>query len=304
MYKKTYIAKAIDRARFFQKAQVYPLNKDLNAEKWIANFPNESEQFLACHMLNFFCYYSEHMIDEMLRAALNRAGEELIKHFPKWTNERYDTDCVFSKIPGEQPSITDSSHLLLSRVKRKCGVPDSRFLDFFSLQKTLEQYEEKKAVVFIDDFVGTGAQCDTAWHNMGHESRRSMSEYASSCDHVFIYVPLIANYTGKKRIVSTCEGLDFSPLCTLGEEYSLFSENCLCWDRDKTVFEDGIDLIKTKSTSLGILDTNGISIGDWRGFGNQGLAMAFAHSCPDAVIPLFYFESSEWLPLITSRSYQ
>ena len=76
----------------------------------------------------------------------------------------------------------------------------------------------------------------------------------------------------------------------------------------KDIDFDGISKIQEISRRIGIPMTNGQVIDhgngtkdvSWNGFHGLGLALALAinHSCPDATLPIFYFSSEDWKPLI------
>jgi hypothetical protein len=301
--KSSYIQASLSRARFLQLTQVLPLSEGFNATRWIDNFEIGDEQYLACHILNFFCYFSDLMIDSMLRNAISKAGSVIIKEIPGWCNSSFKSRCFFSKIPGERVSITDSSNLLLSRLKYRCDIPEDNIIDYFSIIEALEGQKQRTVIVLIDDFVGSGTQCVKAWSRQQPTRKESMSEFASSHKHLFLYVPLIANYLGERLIRATCSELRLSPLNTLGEEYNLFNQDCFCWDKDISIFTDGVAMIEGKSRLLNLPFTNGSDVQDAKGFAKQGLALAFSHCCPDAVIPLFYFRSVNWTPLVTNRRF-
>lgn len=60
-------------------------------------------------------------------------------------------------------------------------------------------------------------------------------------------------------------------------------------------------MILRKSAALGIKNDN--KVVSAKGFGGQGLAVAFEHGIPDAVPAFFYWESDNWVPLI-KKSYE
>jgi len=68
--------------------------------------------------------------------------------------------------------------------------------------------------------------------------------------------------------------------------------------KSDTLYSRGVELILRKSRELGIPSTNGIDVRDEKGFGMQGLAIAFEHGMPDAVPAFFYWQAANWAPLM------
>ena len=154
-------------------------------------------------------------------------------------------------------------------------------------------------VILVDDIVGSGSQCNTAWHKqVGGTNLQTISQ---KYNHKFVYAPLIINKIGLDRIKRNCPELFLSPAHVIGEDYCLFDEKCLCWHDDISQYNKGVEMILRKSAELGIIDNNSeVSV---RGFGGQGLALAFEHGIPDAAPAFFYWVSDNWVPLI-NKSYK
>ena len=61
----------------------------------------------------------------------------------------------------------------------------------------------------------------------------------------------------------------------------------------------GPSFIQNISQRIGVPDDEGPD--DFRGFHRLGLAIAFAHSTPDATLPIFRWEGNGWFPLARRR---
>jgi hypothetical protein len=290
----------IARGDFFQKTQIWPLNQVLNYRGWIKNFSTEGEKEIAGHILNFFMFYPDAMIDQMLRAVIGYCGEYLVSSFSDWQHDDFKKRCIYSFIPGETENPTDSGYQYARKLRNVLGIPEERIVDYRSLYFLLENSNGDNPVIFVDDFVGSGAQCDKAWNkNKGGIKQHTLSDIASISSHKFIYAPLISNYTGYDRIKQKCHGLTLVTCHKLDQEYNLFDPSCICWNNDTKLFTRGIELILNKSKEQGIPFTGGKCVVDAKGFGEQGLALSFDNDgVPDAIPALFYWCSDKWTPLI------
>ncbi len=293
------IEETIERYNYFRDVQTCPLSDKFNYKGWLSNFKDNYEKELACLMLDFFNYYPENMVDQMLRTSVGRAGYELSNYFPDWEHEDFKTRCFYSFIPGEDPNTSDSGYLFTRKLKNALKIPEERFIDYRDLHKLLESAKVPLPVVFVDDFVGSGSQCYKAWcRNKGGTDNLNLEQISKKYNHKFIYAPLIINYKGYELLQNYCEGLILSPAHIINEEYNLFNKNCICWRNNNQYFEDGVELILKKSKELGIPSTDGKSVNDEKGFNKQGLAIAFEHGAPDAIPAIFYWETNNWVSLI------
>jgi len=289
----------IEHYNYFRDVQACPLSDKFNYKGWLGNFKDKYEKELASLMVDFFNYYPENMVNQMLRTSVGRAGYELSKYFSDWKHEDFKYRCCYTFIPGENPNPSDSGNLFIRKLRDDLNIPENRLFDYRDIYTLLETATTPIPLVFVDDFVGSGAQCYKAWcKNKGGADKLTLEQISVKYKHKFIYAPLIINYKGYDLIKANCNGLILSPTHIINEEYDLFNENCICWKNNRKYYEDGISLILRLSRKLGIPSTDGGYVNDEMGFDKQGLAIAFEHGAPDAIPAIFYWETENWTPLI------
>jgi hypothetical protein len=265
---------SIERADFFRRIQTWPLNDVLNYKGWLNNFSTLEEKVIASHILKFFTFYPDSMINQMLKAVIGYCGEYFVSHFSDWRHDDFKKRCIYSFIPGETENPTDSGYQYARKLRNALGIPEERIVDYRLLHSFLEKTVEDAPIIFVDDFVGSGAQCDKAWNeNKDGCNQYTLSAIASMTNHKFIYAPLVANYTGYDRIKQRCQGLTLVTCHKLAKEYNLFDPSCICWNNDDKLFSEGVKLILVKSTEQDIPFTNGKCVVDAKGFDEQGLAL-------------------------------
>jgi hypothetical protein len=291
---------SIERADFFRRIQAWPLNDVLNYRGWLNNFSTSEEKDIASNILKFFIFYPDAMINQMLKAVIGYCGEYLANRFPDWQHNDFKNRCIYTFIPGETINPTDSGHIYLRKLRDSLGIPQERIVDYPLLYPCLESLNKATPIIFVDDFVGSGAQCNNAWNvNKGGRGNCTLNEIASKTNHIFIYASLVANHLGYNRIKQKCRGLELVTCHILNAEYNLFDSSCICWNNDSELYIKGISLILNKSREQGIPFTCGKKEIDVKGFDNQGLALAFANGgVPDAIPAFFYWCSDTWTPLI------
>ena len=295
---------AINKSSFFRNLHIWPLNDVLNYKGWLDNFTDPEEREIACYILDFFMFYPNAMLNQMLNTVIGHAGYVFASHFPDWQHNDFKNRCIYSFIPGETINPTDSGHTYVQKLRNWLEIPESQIVDNNSLYSILES-TTNLPIVFVDDFVGSGAQCDKAWNeNRGGSGRYTLSEIALIFGHKFVYTPLVVNQIGYNRINDNCIGLELVTSHVLNDEYNLFKPACICWKGNNDLYNKGTQLIIEKSRGLGIPFTNGNDVIDVKGFGEQGLALSFANEgVPDAIPAIFYWCTNNWVPLI-KKAYQ
>lgn len=127
------IEETIDHYNYFRDVLACPLPEKFNNKAWLNNFTDKYERELASLMLDFFNYYPENMVDQMLRTSVGRAGYELSRSFPNWKHDDFKTRCYYSFIPGEDQNTSDSGYLFTRKLKNALKIPEGRFIDYRDL---------------------------------------------------------------------------------------------------------------------------------------------------------------------------
>jgi len=297
-----YADEVMERARFFQTVHAWPIADVFNYTGWMANFSAGEEQCLAAHILDFFTYYPATIVDKSLRTCIGSAGHYVSRKLTDWKHSNLRDRCYYSYIPGENPHSADSGHLFSRKLRDKGGIPEQFIIKYEDISKVLGPLKEPTALILVDDFVGTGNQCVKAWkNNTFPDIGITLEQFSKATGHIFVYATLVANKLGYDRILHGCNGLHLSAVYVLGEEYNLFNQDCTCWKKDAGLFKEGVSLILDKSSKVGIPSTDGQDVRDEKGFGKQGLALAFHHGAPDAIPAFFYWCQNGWTPLIQKR---
>ena len=283
----------ITRSEYFRSVQIWPTSDELNYKGWLQNFSEGEERNIAAIILDFFMFYPKQMVNYMLAKTVGYAGYFLIEKFPKWQHKDFKTRCIYTFITGETPNPTDSGHIFVRKLRDELHINERQIIDFNNLHMFLKSKTYPVPIILVDDFVGSGLQCITAWNRQCKQTNLTMADLTKD-GHLFIYAPLISSQKGYDAITKACPELCLSIAHVLGEEYDLFNPKCICWKDDIELYSKGTTLIIEKSRTLGIPERGENSI---KGFHEQGLALAFEHGAPDAIPAIFYWVDN-WTPLV------
>lgn len=287
-----------ERYKYYRETQLWPLADDLNYEQWLDNFAEGEEKDIAQRILDFFIYIPDKLINQMLATVIGKCGYYFKRQRGAWTDNDFKTNCWYSFVPGEELKPTDSGYVFNRKLRDKLYIPEGRFLNYSELQEKLA-INTKQNVILVDDFVGSGHQTLVAWSlRKDKTTNKSLQETAVANNHCVVYSPLIVNQKGYETILNNCHGLGLVYIHLLNNQYCLFNKDCPCWGGNDRIYQKAIKLIEDKSRVLKIPSTGGANPIDFKGYKEQGLAIAFEHGMPDACPPIFYWETANWKPLI------
>jgi hypothetical protein len=285
------------KADYFMEVHLWPLHNQLNPQRWLSNF-HEPEMEHAVHLLNAFLYFSKLMMEQLFVAAFQDLSRRLFRPHDTYFATRsawqdFMNRVIITRVTGESPNDTDSSFAFARMARQVLAIRQEQILSpEDALQVILARGPQP--VVFVDDFAGSGRQFIETWRRefpMADGANVSFARLASIMNCVQLcYCPLICTEYAKTRIVSHAGDIILSPAHLLPACYSALARDSVIWPEHLRT--SAASFVRTASIRAGIPE------GDWRGFHDLGLALAFEGCIPDASLPLFYWEHNGWQPLM------
>ena len=289
------------KIKYLVDIHVWPERQHLDPHGWLSNFKLPEERPFALNMLNVFIYYNESMVNALFLGAVQQLSAMVTESTysfdeaqKKWSSFLETTLITF--VEGEEPNPTDSGFTFARKARQVLGIAEPQIKHPVDALRVLSTNDTSSIVVFVDDFVGSGDQMIESWHRSycvgsGIESFAVASKHGAK----IFYTPIVATKYGLKRIREECTGLDVRPAHVVDEMYSLTSSESILWPT--ALKPHAVDFLCNASQRAGIVD----EFGDpgWKGFHGLALPLAFSHSVPDATLPLYFWNSNDWTPLIT-----
>jgi hypothetical protein len=291
----------MSKCRLFSDIQVWPISSIVNPEGWLGNF-DPGDQDHAVHLLNSFMYFSEVLTDEIFKGAFASMGAlTRTRGIPvqaaraEW--RRLSGTFLVTYVTGERPNPTDSGHLFARKARQVLGLDQDQVVEPAEALRMLSA-GTRRPVVFVDDFSGSGDQFVETWQRMINLRGvvTSFAQAAAAGVGEYHYVCAVATGRAASRFARECPRVQLHAGHVLGPRYSALTRSSVLWPADLQT--SGPEFIRRITRKRGL--TRGISV-PWNGYQGLGLALAFAHSVPDATLPIFYSEANGWTPLIKRR---
>ena len=273
----------------FSAIGIWPSKVVLDPERWLDNFLEEELEH-ALYLLNAFMYFDQTLVDQIFSVAIRTVGRLMTR--VEWAN--FLSSAIVTPVTGEEPNVTDSGHVF-ARKARSLGIPEERIV---GPEQACQRIQSgfRGAIIFVDDFVGTGSQFIATWCRTYRTQYESFNNLAAMSRAQFYYCPAFCTQLGLRRINQECPEVRVSPGVLIPDNYGTLANDSIIWPSH--LQHTAEDFLRTASVRAGIPDTGGTEPEDWRGFAALGLTIAFEDSVPDATLPIMYWEANGWRPLM------
>lgn len=260
-------------------------------DQWVRNFVSDEERYFCAKVLDFLIYRSDPQmiagLKEIFQVILPQIGFDhgigvLGNAFAQLKSETDHGIRLVPVIPRNAPP-TKSGNALGRLLKRKLRINESWIM---TPEQLCANGRSAKAVVFFDDFLGTGEQFTKFYNDYKFPSLFSSTKFA--------YVPLVANQGAMSDLMSLFPELYVYSSEVLNSSHSFFSPDCPAFkdgtNSPFTAIEFYHDLLVKKQ-----IDVYGA---DRQGFGGMEFLVAFGNAVPDNSLPILWWnESQNWKPL-------
>jgi hypothetical protein len=252
---------------------------------WLAQFGNYVNQRLMFRILEGLEFYSDDRIRTKLREAHGIVRRGLVWHREKGQRKRGDILISYLDSPGKSGGgryaklYADENSIYYENVVERD-----------KLAEVVSQRKGVQAVVFIDDFIGTGKSAQAYIRRLAEES----GEVLRKTDLKLYFIAVVGFQESQKKIekviaecglsidVHLCDPLDSSVRC-FGEDSRTFPDEMERLQAMRIAHEHGARIVRENPL----------------GYGDCQTAVVFSESCPNNNLPILWAESSDppWRPL-------
>ncbi len=261
-------------------------------ENWLSNFSTPEEQFLSAMLLDQFSIRSHSQITSLLDHAvltclpnsLHTTVDEVLSapNYIELLGSRHDQSHRIRLVPVIRDSDppTKSGPSVARLYRRSIKIADCNMIWPWQISEKIEK--NVTTIVFIDDMVGSGEQfCEFIKKHVPDKS----------CDATrYIYIPLLAHIYGLENIEKNCPFIEIYPIETADVESNFFyrpgtQDICDLRELYLKVANKHLNRRLFKKMALGY---NGLA-----------MTISYAHSTPNATLPLYWYESDQFYPLVS-----
>ena len=293
MQAAAYIDAVLAKCDSLQDARFWPPEPLLRPRAWLHNFA-APENLVAAVLLDQFVYYSDHLTDHVLCAAMSRLVQTFGGRDASIAEAQADFDhflsrAAFTPIEGEVPNPTDSGPLICRKIRSLFRIPETHII---SPSAAVDHALAGGSIILVDDFIGSGEQVTKHWRRQYDTAARrvSLADAFSRRPFPAFYVCLAATSGGLRRLALAATPLHVCAAHELGPSYdirNLSNRNIISWFPH--IKAEIPAFLSTWAPKLALRPYMRQDDFAEYGFHSFGLTIGFEHSpCPDATLPLFW----------------
>ncbi|HET7832539.1 MAG TPA: hypothetical protein VFK88_06200 [Gallionella sp.] len=287
-----YIDQVFDRARKLIQARIWDEVKMHRLESWRGCFENFGAELVGAYLLDNLCFRSRDqffsLLDTLFLDHANIGCDQWNGHFVDVVQSRPTpaTESSVRIVPviGLQAPPTKSGPYILRLAQRRYSIK-SQWLSWPQHVGSIGGLSE---LIFLDDFCGTGQQfvefAESIELTQLHKANGSMK---------VSYLVAAAHEEGVNNIRKELPFVHVRCAERLGPANSVLHDTCFQRYQidgfQNLVLDQYADVTKRAGLPQGKLA---------EGFGNLALAYGFAHATPNNTLPIFWYETDSWTPLL------
>lgn len=257
--------------------------------RWLEQFGGPREQRLIMPILEGLRFYTRAKIDQQMRDLHQFVLRELASRGYKYKlsgQQRYRNDFLVCGLEG---GGSGAAHLL-KQYRDENGIYSDCAVDASALRQALDTAKQTiRAVIVIDDFVGTGGTAASRLQEL-HDAWTEEREWPASVD-VFL-LAISAFDSGKKRVERAVSQFGWPVTIRVGD---VFDNADRCFHEESSFYTDSNDREQAQAlcARFGALTSARTPFG----FGRTEAAVCFEYRCPNNTLPVLWSKGPDWEPL-------
>lgn len=197
-----------------------------NPERWLTGFAPEDVDH-AVSLLESLVYFSMEQTTKLCTSLFHSLSEEVSAGQATYADRKaswsgFVNDCLVTFPTGETPNPTDSGHTFARLARQELEIDEARFL--YPGDVVQYQYRgQRRPVVMVDDFAGSGEQFIKTWsrmYQMSDGSQASFESMASLAGADVYYIPTVATEHAVRRIQLAAPSVRLRTAHLLTDHYS------------------------------------------------------------------------------------
>lgn len=249
---------------------------------WLQQFSDNSNQRLVFRILQKLKFYTENNVRGKMSVVHGIVMRGLVRRYEG--RQRSRRDIIVSYL--DHPSKSGARYAKLYADENE--IYYLNVIERSKLAKTLIEKKEIQALVFIDDFVGTGNSACEYFKDLAIECKDILQ---NSTLRIF-FIAITGFQSAQEALKNTLDKLEINVkvhICDpLDESAKAFSDkssifpNVIDRERAKNIaYEYGIKLVKNNPL----------------GYGDCQTSIVFSDTCPNNSLPILWSEANNWIPL-------
>lgn len=289
-----YIEQVFDRTRRLIQTGVWEGMKESRLEAWRGCLDNQKALLLGAYLLDNLCFRSKDQFYSMLDALFldvvdvpcqDAPSKRLISRIRNKPGKGV-TSIRVAPVIGLSSPPTKSGPYILRLAQRRYRIHS----DWLTWPQAVDKVSSISHLVFVDDFCGTGEQ----FTDFAKEI--NLLRLNENNPHMQItYLAAAAHTAGVQKIAVDLPFVRLKYAELLDTNNAVLSDACFARYEIEGFQQQVLDEYQRVVEQAGLPKA---SQNLASGYGGLGLGYAFAHATPNNTLPIFWYETEHWTPLL------
>ncbi|MBI5007878.1 MAG: hypothetical protein HZB95_12245 [Nitrosomonadales bacterium] len=288
-----YIDQVVDRARKLIHARVWEGMKDVQLDSWMGCLRNYDAELLGAYLLDNLAFRSRDQFFSLLdtlfvdlsSSASKTPTIPLLDQLRLGKSASPNFGVRIAPVIGHLAPPTKSGPYILRLAQRRFRIHS----DWLIWPHMLAHAGTVTDLYFLDDFCGTGEQFEDFVNGI------RLNEFVSLHPHLQVtYLVTTIHPKGLDRIAKLFPYIKVKWAELLSDLNAPLSDSCLRRYQVKGFADMIHEQYRTVVSKAGLPQKGRLA----EGYGELGLAYAFSHATPNNSLPVFWYETPSFTPLL------
>ena len=254
---------------------------------WLRQFGRNKDQRLMFQVLQNLNFYDRSRIRTKLKEAHNMVVRGLIRRLEVGKRKRDDILVSYLDNPGKSGARYAKLYAEENDIYRG---ENGNVVERGKLCQALKEKQGLQALVFIDDFIGTGRSASDYFKMLVEE--QEYGDALRNCGLRLFYIALCGFEAGKSTVEDTLEELGVDVEVRICDS---LDETDRCFSDTSGIFLNANDreIARQIAYKKGRLLERHAPLG----YGECEAIVVFEDSCPNDTLPILWAETKDWTPL-------
>ena len=258
---------------------------------WLEQFGGPKEQRCMFKLLQGLRFYGTDVVRHHMAEAYTIVNREIVWEVASGKSGKPKrSDILVSYLDGPAKSGSFLARLFADEAR----IYADNVVEQKNLVNVINRTTSAKALVFLDDFIGTGNSAAHYLRSIDAEICSLVNERKIKC----FFVAVASYLDGWKKIEKTEEILKMN---LQAHSCDIIEKNARCFSDDSIIFSDSVE--REKAKALASLYGRQLLKKNPLGYGNLELAIVFERGCPNNSLPILWAESTnpKWIALFKRK---
>ena len=257
-----------------------------SVRRWLSQFGESSDQRLMLKLLSHLQFYTSDLVRGKMKEAHGIVSRSLERR--SLGERRKRSDIIVSYVDGPAKSGAHFARLYADENE----VYFDNVVEYGRIAKALAEKQGRQALVFVDDFMGTGTAASEYFRRLVADYGRDIQSHIQRSNLRLFFVVVCAFEKAQMKLDGVVEELNLPLQVHICDS---LDESARCFSDRSSIFPE--PALRERARQIAYLHGARLENHAPLGYGDCQATLVFESNCPNNSLPILWAESKDWRPL-------